>query len=57
MQYYRAPIGFRLATAHPERITAIITQNGNAYQEGLVLAGRQSNRSGQIETQKQKNSC
>ncbi|MCW2121084.1 alpha/beta fold hydrolase [Flavobacterium sp. 7A] len=35
IQDYGAPIGFRLATAHPERITAIITQNGNAYEEGL----------------------
>jgi pimeloyl-ACP methyl ester carboxylesterase len=32
---YGAPVGFRLALAHPERITAIISQNGNAYQEGL----------------------
>jgi pimeloyl-ACP methyl ester carboxylesterase len=32
---YGAPVGFRLALAHPERITAIITQNGNAYVEGL----------------------
>src|SRR5215472_3880574 len=32
---YGAPIGFRLAVAHPERITAIISQNGNAYEEGL----------------------
>jgi pimeloyl-ACP methyl ester carboxylesterase len=32
---YGAPTGFRLAMAHPERITAIISQNGNAYQEGL----------------------
>ncbi|SAK85524.1 Alpha/beta hydrolase [Caballeronia fortuita] len=32
---YGAPIGWRLATAHPERITAIISQNGNAYVEGL----------------------
>jgi len=32
---YGAPVGFRLATHHPERITAIISQNGNAYQEGL----------------------
>jgi pimeloyl-ACP methyl ester carboxylesterase len=30
-----APTGFRLAVAHPERITAIISQNGNAYLEGL----------------------
>jgi len=32
---YGAPVGLRLALAHPERITAIITQNGNAYEEGL----------------------
>ncbi len=32
---YGAPVGFRLALQHPERITAIITQNGNAYEEGL----------------------
>ena len=32
---YGAPVGFRLALAHPERITAIISQNGNAYTEGL----------------------
>ncbi|MEV0094074.1 alpha/beta fold hydrolase [Streptomyces sp. NPDC050738] len=35
IQDYGAPIGLRLALAHPERITAIITQNGNAYTEGL----------------------
>jgi pimeloyl-ACP methyl ester carboxylesterase len=32
---YGAPTGFRLAVRHPERIIAIISQNGNAYQEGL----------------------
>ncbi|HEX5425789.1 MAG TPA: alpha/beta hydrolase [Candidatus Acidoferrales bacterium] len=32
---YGAPTGFRLAMRHPERITAIISQNGNAYDEGL----------------------
>jgi pimeloyl-ACP methyl ester carboxylesterase len=32
---YGAPTGFRLATWHPERITAVISQNGNAYAEGL----------------------
>jgi len=32
---YGAPTGFRLATRHPERVTAIISQNGNAYAEGL----------------------
>lgn len=32
---YGAPIGFRLAMHHPERVTAIISQNGNAYHEGL----------------------
>ena len=32
---YGAPTGFRLAMKHPDRITAIISQNGNAYEEGL----------------------
>src|SRR5215475_4241665 len=32
---YGAPVGFRLALAQPERVTAIISQNGNAYEEGL----------------------
>jgi pimeloyl-ACP methyl ester carboxylesterase len=32
---YGAPTGFRLAMAHPERITAIVSQNGNAYEDGL----------------------
>ena len=32
---YGAPVGLRLALAHPERITAIISQNGNAYEDGL----------------------
>ena len=32
---YGAPTGFRLAMGHPERVSAIISQNGNAYEEGL----------------------
>ena len=32
---YGAPTGFRLSMAHPERVTAIVSQNGNAYEEGL----------------------
>lgn len=32
---YGAPTGFRLCRKHPERITAIVSQNGNAYEEGL----------------------
>ena len=32
---YGAPTGFRLAMGHPERVAAIISQNGNAYEEGL----------------------
>ena len=35
IQDYGAPIGFRIATAHPEKVTAIINQNGNAYETGL----------------------
>jgi pimeloyl-ACP methyl ester carboxylesterase len=32
---YGAPVGFRLAVKHPERITAVVTQNGNTYLEGV----------------------
>jgi pimeloyl-ACP methyl ester carboxylesterase len=32
---YGAPVGYRLAIAHPERVTALVVQNGNAYEEGL----------------------
>lgn len=32
---YGAPIGFRIAAKHPERVEALIVQNGNAYDEGL----------------------
>ena len=32
---YGAPTGFRIAARHPERIAAIVSQNGNAYEEGL----------------------
>jgi AhpD family alkylhydroperoxidase len=32
---YGAPVGFRLAQSHPERVSALISQNGNAYEEGL----------------------
>jgi pimeloyl-ACP methyl ester carboxylesterase len=35
VQDYGAPIGFRIATAHPERIRGLVIQNGNAYDEGL----------------------
>jgi pimeloyl-ACP methyl ester carboxylesterase len=32
---YGAPVGYRLALAHPDRVTSLIVQNGNAYEEGL----------------------
>ncbi len=32
---YGAPVGFRIALEHPERVTALVMQNGNAYEEGL----------------------
>ena len=35
VQDYGAPIGFRLAGKHPERVQALIVQNGNAYEEGI----------------------
>jgi pimeloyl-ACP methyl ester carboxylesterase len=33
---YGAPIGYRLALRHPERVTGLVVQNGNAYDEGLL---------------------
>jgi len=35
VQDYGAPVGYRLALRHPERVSALVVQNGNAYQEGL----------------------
>jgi pimeloyl-ACP methyl ester carboxylesterase len=35
LQDYGAPVGYRLAVQHPERVTGLIVQNGNAYDEGL----------------------
>jgi pimeloyl-ACP methyl ester carboxylesterase len=35
---YGAPVGLRIALKHPDRITAIVSQNGNAYEEGLSEA-------------------
>jgi pimeloyl-ACP methyl ester carboxylesterase len=35
VQDYGAPVGYRLAVKHPDRITGIVVQNGNAYDEGL----------------------
>lgn len=35
VQDYGAPVGYRLALRHPERVTALVVQNGNAYDEGL----------------------
>ena len=50
---YGAPIGLRLASAHPERVTAIVSQNGNAYEEGLSVgfAGRLKASRGSAEQQ------
>jgi pimeloyl-ACP methyl ester carboxylesterase len=35
VQDYGAPVGYRLAVKHPERVTGLVVQNGNAYEEGL----------------------
>jgi len=35
VQDYGAPVGFRLAERHPDRVTALVVQNGNAYDEGI----------------------
>ncbi len=49
---YGAPTGFRLAMAHPERVTAIVSQNGNAYEEGLGEAWARSESIGHHPQQK-----
>jgi len=36
MQDYGAPVGYRLAERHPDRVTALVAQNGNAYDEGIA---------------------
>jgi pimeloyl-ACP methyl ester carboxylesterase len=36
VQDYGAPVGYRLAARHPERVTALVVQNGNAYDEGIA---------------------
>jgi pimeloyl-ACP methyl ester carboxylesterase len=36
VQDYGAPVGLRIASSHPSRVTALVVQNGNAYQEGLT---------------------
>ena len=46
---YGAPTGFRLAVKHPDRITAIISQNGNAYEEGLSDGWTPSGPTGKID--------
>jgi pimeloyl-ACP methyl ester carboxylesterase len=38
VQDYGAPVGYRLAVKHPERVTGLIVQNGNAYDEGIANA-------------------
>ncbi|MEV8440607.1 alpha/beta hydrolase [Actinosynnema sp. NPDC051121] len=38
---FGAPVGFRLAARHPERVTGLVVQNGNAYAEGLSDAARE----------------
>lgn len=45
---YGAPIGFRLAMKHPERILGIVSQNGNIYREGLGKNGRRERSTGAI---------
>jgi pimeloyl-ACP methyl ester carboxylesterase len=39
IQDYGAPIGFRIATAHPDRVQTLLVQNGNAYEEGIAKSG------------------
>ena len=46
---YGAPVGYRLALRHPDRVQALIVQNGNAYEEGLLSFGTQSKNTGRIQ--------
>ncbi|MRW84868.1 alpha/beta fold hydrolase [Pseudoduganella sp. FT26W] len=52
---YGAPTGLRLAAAHPERVTALISQNGNAYLEGLGDAWAQTRKYWAEPTQENRN--
>jgi pimeloyl-ACP methyl ester carboxylesterase len=52
---YGAPTGLRLAAAHPERVTALISQNGNAYLEGLGGAWAQTRKYWAEPTQENRN--
>ena len=54
---YGAPVGFRLALAHPERITAIISQNGNAYVEGLSQGWNRSRNIGRSRRRRTARHC
>jgi pimeloyl-ACP methyl ester carboxylesterase len=54
---YGAPTGFRLALAHPERVTAIISQNGNAYIEGLSAGWEPWQRYWREPTQENREAC
>lgn len=49
---YGAPVGLRLALAHPERITAIISQNGNPMKRDLAMAGVRSRNIGRSRRQR-----
>lgn len=58
IQDYGAPVGMRIATAHPERVQALIVQNGNVYEEGLnpdtwapIMALWDGGRNAEIEAQ------
>ncbi|MEP2640953.1 MULTISPECIES: alpha/beta hydrolase [Roseobacteraceae] len=58
IQDYGAPVGMRIATEHPERVQALIVQNGNVYEEGLnpetwgpIMALWEGGRNAEIETQ------
>lgn len=54
---YGSPTGFRLALAHPERVTALISQNGNAYEEGLSPSWELFRRYWEDSTQANRDAC
>ncbi|ULJ76711.1 alpha/beta hydrolase (plasmid) [Rhizobium gallicum] len=54
---YGAPTGFRLALAHPDRVTALIIQNGNAYEDGMGTSGRRPALTGQTTARRTATRC
>ena len=57
VQDYGAPVGYRIASIHPDAIQGIVVQNGNAYVEGIGGAFDPMKRSGPIATPRPRSPC